>query len=45
MEPDSIKPLAVGKNCMLQVSACRARDEAEGLRVGDKVKQLSLSES
>ncbi|CAL1143625.1 unnamed protein product, partial [Cladocopium goreaui] len=30
VEPDSIKPLAVGKNCMLQVSACRARDEAEG---------------
>eukprot|EP00435_Cladocopium_sp_Y103_P038814 s494_g10.t1 len=30
VEPDSIKPLAVGKNCQLQVSACRARDEAEG---------------
>eukprot|EP00434_Breviolum_minutum_P033768 symbB.v1.2.029881.t1/scaffold3317.1/size59186/2 len=30
VEPDSIKPLAAGKNCVLQVSACRARDEAEG---------------
>ena len=32
VEPDTIRPLSAGKNCQLQVSASRARDEPEGGR-------------